>query len=193
MNLCCRRVRHPRRCRYRGGGGGSATTARMTPLALLDMVFRPDINFFSGISAGDNSTASTDRGNTADLLFASLPLSVVTRRAGPLIPAVRIRRGVLLSCTPKEPDGSHPALGARAGPSSKSVPPRLKHNPASYETMCPGSIEVHERHPWVISKPDDGPHLGQVCHCYCWSGRLNLPPEPSLFSPPEVQVISAHS
>ena len=65
------------------------------------MVFRPDFKFCSDTSAGENSTASTDRGRTADLLFASFLLSVVTRPAGPLIPAGRIRHRGALTLRPK--------------------------------------------------------------------------------------------
>ena len=96
MNLRYFRERHPRRCRYRGFGN----YRRDDPAGSAGHGL-PDSKFCSGTSAGENSTASTDRGRTADLLIASFPLPGVTRRAGPLFPAGRIHRRGALTMRPK--------------------------------------------------------------------------------------------
>ena len=102
MNPCYRRERHPPPPPLSvGGGGGSTTTVGTTPPAQLDMVFHPDSKFCSGASAGENSTASTDRCRTADLLVASFPLPGVTRRVDLLFPAGHIRRRGALTKRPK--------------------------------------------------------------------------------------------
>ena len=100
MNLHYRRERHPPPPPA-VSRGGLATTVGMTPPVPLDMVFRPDSKFCSGASAGENSTASTDSGRTADLLVASFSLPGITRRADPLFPAGRIRRRGAHTLRPK--------------------------------------------------------------------------------------------
>ena len=128
---------------------GSATTAGVTPPAPLDMVLHPDITFFSGTSAGENSTTSTDRGRMAELPFTSLPPTGAIRRAGQLIPAGRIpRRGALTL-----PYGPHPASNARSNPTSNSAPPQLSHYLESHEHVVLFSAGVrlpNAGKPWAF-------------------------------------------
>ena len=85
---------------------------------------------------GENSTASTDRGHTADLFIASFLPAGVTHRADPPSPAGRIRRRGAFTLRPKGPDGSHPTLGDRVGPLLNPYPPPL-HNSVLHDRGGP--------------------------------------------------------
>ena len=118
------------------GREGSTTAVGLIPPVLLDLAFCPARSFRSGAGAGVNSTASDDRGCAADLFLASFLPAGVIRRVDPPFPAGHIRCRVLLSSAPKEPDGSHPPLGDRAGPFLNPYPPPL-HNSVLHDRGDP--------------------------------------------------------